>query len=321
MINTKIAVVVVTYNGAVWIADCLSSLRDHECQVQAIVVDNASTDATVAIIERDFPEVHLIKLAQNVGFGVGNNVGISQAIAWEADYILLLNQDAYVLPGTLVEMGGFMGAHPAYGVCSPLHCSPDEHTIDLRTFRTYLRRYAQEYLCDAIMGRAKEHYTIHGVNAAVWFVRADTFARVGGFDPLFFMYGEDDDMLSRMAYHEVKFALLTRVRVVHQRQSPSTNRAGPFARLQRKTRRRSSYLLKEVKLPQNSATFMVSLLISRGLVRPLADVIVDWDLESFAANLAAAGWVGSRFLHVWRNARRTSKGGAHFLATAKSRAD
>ena len=103
--------------------------------MQAIVVDNASTDATVAIVERDFPEVRLIKLSQNVGFGVGNNVGIAQAIAWEADYVLLLNQDAYVLPGTLVQMGAFMDAHPDYGACSPLHCSPDEHALDVKTLQ------------------------------------------------------------------------------------------------------------------------------------------------------------------------------------------
>ena len=246
MINTKIAVVVVTYNGSAWIADCLRSLRDHDCPLQTIVVDNASTDTTVATIERDFPEVRLIQLSNNVGFGVGNNVGIAQAIAWEADYVLLLNQDAYVLPGTLVQMGAFMDTHPDYGACSPLHCSPDEYTLDVKTFRGYLRRRDDEYLRDLVMGNAKDYYTIYGVNAAIWFLRASTFARVGGFDPLFFMYGEDDDMLSRMAYHQVKFALLTDVRAVHHRQSPPARAGGLFSRLQHKARRQYSYLLTAV---------------------------------------------------------------------------
>ena len=76
-----------------------------------------------------------------------------------------------------------------------------------------------------------------------------------------------------------------------------------------------------IKLPQNSVTSMAALLLSRGLVGPSAAVIADRDLEAFFANLAAAGWVGCQFLHVWRNARRTSTIGAHFLATEKDPAD
>lgn len=313
MSNPRIAVVVVTYNGATWIAHCLRSLRAHDHSTRTVVVDNASNDATVATIERDFPEVSVLKLTKNVGFGRGNNVGIAQAIAWNTEYVLLLNQDAYLLPGTLAQMAHFMDDHPEYGACSPIHCSPDEHQLDLKTFRYYVTRYGDQYLRDLVMGRARNHYSVRGVNAAAWFVRTETFARIGGFDPLFFMYGEDDDFLARMAHHKIDFALLTTIRVVHQRQSPLKPNTGLMPRIKRKIRGRYAFLLNEIKLPQHSLTFMTSLLVSKGFIQPVGQVLVDWDLEGFVGNITAAGCVGWRFFRIWKHARLTSHEGPHFI--------
>ena len=84
----KVFVVIVTYNGVQWIRKCLQSCQDYP----VVVVDNQSTDATVEIIQNEFPKVHLIEESKNHGFGQANNIGISYALNKGADYVFLLNQ-------------------------------------------------------------------------------------------------------------------------------------------------------------------------------------------------------------------------------------
>jgi hypothetical protein len=85
-----VAVSIVTWNSAGEIAECLDSLKDLPPNWEIWVVDNQSSDETVEIIRRDFPQVNLIVNAENVGFAVGNNQIIRQT---KTDYVLLLNPD------------------------------------------------------------------------------------------------------------------------------------------------------------------------------------------------------------------------------------
>ncbi|MEJ1937614.1 glycosyltransferase, partial [Nostoc sp. NIES-2111] len=113
--------VIVTYNGTPWLRRCLDSLAPATTGpvVEVVVVDNASTDETCRVIEQDYPHVVLIRSAENLGFGRGNNLGISQALARGARHVFLLNQDAYLLPSTPAELTAFIEPHPALRAASP----------------------------------------------------------------------------------------------------------------------------------------------------------------------------------------------------------
>lgn len=309
----RVAVVVVTYNGAPWIDACLASLQQQDGLAQAIVVDNASSDGTADWVARHHPSTWLLREPANLGFGAGNNRGISLALQRGFDYVLLLNQDAYLLSNTLAPMLAFMDEQPQFGVCSPVHCSPDASRLDPRTFHNYLAHDAAEFLMDAALGQAQAHYEIPGVNAAVWLLRAEVFRRVGGFDPLFFMYGEDDDLLTRFQHHGVRFALLARLRVVHQRQSPPSAGSGRAVRVRRLAARLEARWMAAMKRPRNSMIYMGALLLSRGLLRPLADLVVDRNGEQFEASLRAFGRLLRRLPSIRRHARLLAQPGAHFL--------
>lgn len=309
-----VSVVIVTYNGAPWVRRCLGSLAGSGAEV--IVVDNASSDDTCAIIAAEFPAVVLLRNGGNDGFGRGNNLGIRHALARGSRYVFLLNQDAYVLPTSITELTGFMDAHPEVGVVSPLHCSPDAEHVDLRTLRGYLQRHLPHYLADACMGRIQPHYETFGVNAAAWFVRAEVWRRAGGFDPLFFMYGEDDDLLHRWQHRGIRFALLPGSRIVHLRESVKGPKPGLVGEILQLARRRRAELLNEVKRPGFSTLHMLAALASAGFVAPVAEVLVARRGRDYLASVVAACQLLLQFARVRRHARLTATEGAHFLGEA-----
>jgi len=195
--------------------------------------------------------VRLIETGRNLGFGVGNNLGIALALRESARYVLLLNQDAYLPPASLNHLVEFMERHPQIDICSPLHCSPDADHLDAKTFHNYLTRPGLSHLKDAELGRVAEYYELPGVNAAIWLSRADVFRQVGGFDPIFFMHGEDDDLLNRFTYHKLRFALVPAVRGVHLRQSPPSPSVGRWTALQKRARRKQAQMTLFIKDPKN----------------------------------------------------------------------
>lgn len=309
----KVQAVIVAYNGAAWIAGALQSLRDSRHACGAIVVDNASTDGTAALVRHDFPEAQLIEAGLNLGFGRGNNLGIAAALRAGTDAVLLLNQDAWLTPDALGQLASFLADEPGFDIVSPLHCSPDLDRVDPNTQRAYLQRHAPGYLSDACLGRVQPHYPIRGINAAAWLLRADVFRRVGGFDPLFFMYGEDDDLIERFAHHGLRTALLPAARIVHLRAKAPQPPQGRMQQLVRLSQRRHSALLLDFKRPEGHLAGQCLRLLSAGVVQPLADLLANHDLQAFLASLLATLRVLRDIAPARRHARLCARPGAHFL--------
>lgn len=308
-----VGVVIVTYNGEPWIRDCLNSLRAQRRELHVIVVDNGSSDDTCGIIATEYPWVQLIRSKENVGFGRGNNIGIRAALALNARYVLLLNQDAYALPGSIGQLTEFMDEHPEFSVASPLQCSPDANHVDGKTLRGYLNPYAQSYLADACLGRVAHYYVVHGLNAAAWFIRTEVFNTVGGFDPLFFMYGEDDDMLMRWKHHGVKFVLLPACRIVHLRQSVVAKRPTVWQDIARRAARRRSELLVAIKRPGFSLHHMLLVGFAEGWLLPLADLLIRRQWRDYVAACFAASRLLFEIRRIHYHGILTAKSGAHFL--------
>ena len=319
--KSKVFFVIVTYNGAHCIDRCLQSVvaSDNGAdELHAVVVDNASTDDTLArvkAVQAAHPgRLTVLPSQHNAGFGVGNNIGMAWALSQGADYLFLLNQDALVEPGTTRELSAFMQAHPAFAAVTPLHMSPDWHHVDPKTYIGYLREGAGEYVKDALAGQVKAHYRIPGINAAAWFLRRQAVETVGGFDPLYFMYGEDDDYLARMAYHRQAFALLPTSRVLHLRESPSTGaKVGFRAELVKYRKRAFSRLLTVAKDPRFGAVHASTQLLARGVMQPLVDWIIHRNHGEVLGSLSAVLRVISKWPAIRRSRKITSIGGSVYL--------
>lgn len=220
----KIVVIIVTYNGKQWCDRCFTSLRTSIVPVQTLVIDNASTDGTAPYIHKHFPEVILIENTENVGFGKANNQGLRYALDHGYDYVFLLNQDTWIKSNTLSIMLPIAEHHPECGIFSPMHITADEKSlyIEIEDGKT---DHANALLSDCYFQTLKDIYLFHYVNAAAWLIPRATLELVGGFDPIFFAYGEDDNYLQRLQYFGKYVGLIPKAQIIHDHQDAhsSTN--------------------------------------------------------------------------------------------------
>lgn len=208
--------VIVTYNGERWITSCLNSILSSTINVSIIVVDNNSTDNTLEIIKNNFKDIFLIEENKNHGFGIANNIGISYALEKKAEYVFLLNQDVYVEKRTIERLVELIKLHPEYGILSPTHLNGAGSKLD-ESFLYYIKNsLCKNYISDFILNKEKKKvYSLPMINAAAWMLPKSTFDIVGGFDPIFFLYGEDDNYCQRVLFHKLKIGITPLVKIFH----------------------------------------------------------------------------------------------------------
>lgn len=216
---SKLFVIIVTYKGHQWYERCFTSLRGSEYPLQTIVIDNASNDGTVEYIREHYPEVHLIESNENLGFGRANNIGMRYALDHGCDYVFLLNQDAWIEPNTISELVRIHHIYPKYNILSPIHLNADKTYIESGMF-SYMKNERitdVSWVQDLYFGRLQEVYESKYINAAGWFIPRNTIEIIGGFCPLIYHYGEDDDYLNRLHYHRMNLGICPSARMVHDK--------------------------------------------------------------------------------------------------------
>lgn len=212
----KVFVIIVTYNGLHWLQECLGSVLNSTLEVSVIIVDNASTDNTVPFIKESFKNVQVLEQTKNLGFGAANNIGISYAMKQGTDHIFLLNQDAYVTASTIETLVELAYENPEYGILSPIHTNGRGTALD-QSFLYYITNgFGSTFISDFVLNNLKQPiYTVPMVNAAAWLLPKATIDIVGGFDPMFFLYGEDDNYCQRVNYHKLKIGIASNAYIKH----------------------------------------------------------------------------------------------------------
>jgi len=201
-----LSVIILNYNGEPWLEDCLRSLTSQACDMdyEVIVVDNASQDASVALLRGSFPWVQLITNTENIGFARGNNQGIALA---HGRYILLLNNDTVFQRG-LDEMISFLDQYPECGAVGPQMIDGLGHLRgSWGYFPTLGRLVITMLFIDRLpFVRSRFHpllvrpshpeffrpaHPVDWASGACLLIRREVLEHVGGLDTHYFMYGED----------------------------------------------------------------------------------------------------------------------------------
>jgi GT2 family glycosyltransferase len=218
------AILIVSFNGEAYIAACLESLRragTAASGAEVILVDNASSDATLDIVRQGFPEVQVIALPENRGFCGGNNAGLEYILEGGYDYVLLLNQDTQVAEDFLPPLLESMQAHPQAGQVQPLimqHGAP--HLINTTGNPIHILGFGYVRHCGqpieqfpAYQAGAVEE--IASASGAAVLIRVSALRQVGLFDDLYFAYDEDVDLSWRLRLAGYSIWLDSRARIYH----------------------------------------------------------------------------------------------------------
>ena len=154
--ETKVFIIIVTYNAMKWLDKCLQSIDCSSIKTHVVVIDNASTDETVKHIRNNYPKVHLITNEKNRGFGQANNQGIEFAYKNRATNFFLLNQDAYIHEDTVEKLVAVQNENDI-ALVSPIHLNGSGESLDYNFYRkTIINEDNIEFVSDAILG--KENY-------------------------------------------------------------------------------------------------------------------------------------------------------------------
>ncbi|MBR1548790.1 MAG: glycosyltransferase family 2 protein [Prevotella sp.] len=192
----------------------MKSLHESTVGTTAIIIDNGSTDETREHVPSHYPEAIWMPQEKNLGFGQANNLGIRYALEHNADYVLLLNQDAAISPDAIEKM---LAVSDGESLLSPLHLNGDGTRIDEILRYSLLR--AHNLMNDDLLIRHKLEacYQVGEICAACWLMPIAVIKKIGGFNPLFFHYGEDNNYDQRMQFHKVKTLLIPNAFMMHDR--------------------------------------------------------------------------------------------------------
>ena len=222
----ELEILIVSYNTGELLRDCLGSVyqKIKGIELGVIVIDNGSSDNSVEMVKKEFPQVKLIENRDNLGFARANNQAIRQGAA---RYLLLLNPDTSLANNSCCEMLRFMDEHPQVGIlgCRLLNTDgtiqpsnssfPNLFTELLRIFQLKrlmsgpgLREKVGERLGGILGSTLREYFRVYWdserirevdwVSGACLLVRRKAVEDVGLLDESFFMYYEDADWCYRM---------------------------------------------------------------------------------------------------------------------------
>lgn len=234
-----ISIVIVNYKSKGLTLGCIKSIREADwsgLSYEIIVVDNNSNDHLGDILNWQYPEIKFVQAGANLGMGSGNNLGLSQATG---KYFVVMNPDTLAQLDTFQVLFRYMEANELVGGVGPKQFNPDRSVqsscfrwpsllipIYRRTFIgswRFARRDLNRYLMTDF-----DHDRIIEVDwllGSFFFVRAEAYQKVGGFDERFFLYFEDIDLCRRLHQAGWKLVYNPDATIIHNHNRESAKTA------------------------------------------------------------------------------------------------
>lgn len=215
----SLGVVIVTYKTPQLCRDCVASVladMPSDLEAKVVVVDNASGDETVGLLRKEFPTVLVVANTENLGPARAYNQGIRLVLACE--YIMLLNSDIKLLPGTIPAMLTYLERHPELsGVIGGLYF-PDGR-------KQFMKVRIRPHLTPLPWDRP---FPVDFVSTCFMMARSSTFTDVGLFDENYYFFNEDLDWSERASRLGHKFMYLPDARVIHYGSQGLKQNYGPI---------------------------------------------------------------------------------------------
>lgn len=209
----RVQVVIVNWNGEEYLAACLRAVagQDHDGLIDVLVVDNGSTDGSLALLARDFPHVEVVRSAHN-NYAAANNLGVARS---KGPYALLLNTDAVVDAAAIRLLVAALEADPGAAAAAPLITYPDGRICTTGIVERGDLRWVDRDQGKRLRAFAGTERT-WGVSGCCVLVRTKAWREVGGQDEAFHMYYEDVDLAMRWQQRGWHCLFVPAARCVHE---------------------------------------------------------------------------------------------------------
>ncbi len=299
------SVIVVTWNRPQLLRSCLQSLvkavEASRLACEIWVVDNGSTAGDGDVVEREFPEIRLLRSRTNLGFARANNLALEVS---SGRYVLLVNNDVCLSPDLMSVLCGYLDAHPEVGIVGPRLVLPNGTTQQSwGSFLTPWRAWAEALHIGWLAQRLRATYpsrlpsrplTVDWIGGACFLIRREVIERVGKLDPRFFFYSEDMDWCRRARDAGWETHFLPHIAVLHNHASTAYSDPQWYARMLHEGR---AIFLRKYYGPWSAAAFRLATLLGS---LPLA-LRWQWRNGAYAARrrreakgrLSWAVWPGS----------------------------
>jgi GT2 family glycosyltransferase len=205
--NITVSIIIVNFNTAELLKNCIKSIKQKTLTVtyEIIVIDNNSSDNSTEMLKELYPDVLLISLKENVGFGKANNLGAKSA---RGNYLFFLNSDTYLINDAISMLVSFMESNPQCGISGgnitdfsgkPIHSFykylPSPFSDIFILFKKIPRLlYGKNWFYNFTDSPIKVAY----ITGADMMIGAELFSKLGGFDPEFFLYYEETELTNRI---------------------------------------------------------------------------------------------------------------------------
>lgn len=226
VITIDLSIVILNWNVRDLLDRCLASIRSDRYALETIVVDNASSDDSVAVVRAKYPGVIVIANTINRGFAGGNNQGLQIA---QGRYVMVLNPDTEILGAALDRMVQYLDGHPDVGALGPQLLNADRSVqSSRRRFPTIATAYFESTWLQGLApkGILRRYYMddvspdivqeVDWLSGACTIFRRAALDRTGGYDEQsFFMYSEELDLCRRIKEAGWEIMYLPEAQVVH----------------------------------------------------------------------------------------------------------
>ena len=228
--KSELSIIIVNYNVSEKVLDCLKSIYDSKPKInfEIIIVDNSEKDSLSKKLHNKYPKVKYINSEKNLGYGAGNNLGVSHA---KGEYVFILNPDTKLISGSLNSLLDFAKKNKRAAAISPILLNEENTPYDLQgmsvltpkkaifslSFLSKLFRnnriYKEYFQIPWDKNKVKETDIVPGT---AFVIKKSLFEKIGGFDESFFLYFEEFDLCKSLIDYGYKNYIIPDVKFFHE---------------------------------------------------------------------------------------------------------
>ena len=232
--DKRISIVIVTWNAKHFLKQCILSVyrETKNLPFELIVVDNASSDGSMEMVKKEFPEVELLRNDKNLGFSKANNRAIQKILKEQrSDYILLLNVDTLIRDRAINRLVSYLESNPDAGAVSPALMLPSRRfqtgaggylpgAITGFNYFFFLSRLLPQvakplFIEQSVYSKKKGPVSVEWLSGACLTVKREVVESIGLMDEDYYFYAEDIDWGRRMKRKGVRLHYLPWISIIH----------------------------------------------------------------------------------------------------------